>query len=94
MGRFEENLYPELADILNRIKALNASNPDSYFIFSFIGWKNTDDKCEECGEQCSCQDESKTMCGGYGDIDTLRQLSNNLRDIIEDEVDKRGFVSF
>lgn len=94
MEDFEQNLYPELKDILNRIKAFNISNPEAVFIFSFMGWKKTDEKCEECGDNCVCPDEDQTMMGGHGDLDTLRSMSNSLRDCIEDACDKRGFVSF
>jgi hypothetical protein len=88
------NLSPELADILNRIKAFNVTNPDAIFIFGFIGWKESDEECEECGGHCSCVDEDKVMLGGHGDLDTLRQLSNDLRNGIEDNCNKQGFVSF
>jgi hypothetical protein len=92
----EENqeMSPELQDILNRIKAFNITNPDAVFLFGFLGWKDSEEPCEDCGGKCTCLDENKFMLGGHGDIDNLRNLSNNLRDELEDNCDKRGFVNF
>lgn len=89
-----EQLSPELSDIYNRIKAFNITNPEAIFLFGFIGFKESDEPCEDCGSQCSCIDDSKVMLGGHGDLDSLRQLCNDLRDNVEDSSDKRGFVNF
>jgi len=90
----QPNMNPELTDIYNRIKAFNITNPDAIFLFAFIGWKKSDEPCEDCGGNCSCIDENKLMIGGHGDLDTLRNLCNDIRNDIEDNCDKRGFVSF
>jgi hypothetical protein len=39
-------------------------------------------------------DENKFIIGGHGDIHSLRNLINDLRDNVEDNCDRRGFVSF
>ena len=88
-------MYPELQDILNRIQAFNATHPEGRFIYAFIGFKKDEEnKCEECGETCDCIDENKTSFGGFGYLDELRCLCNDLRDNIEDNVDEDGYVNF
>ena len=92
----EQKTSPELEDILNRVKAFHIVNPDANFIFAFLGWKKDEEGevCEDCGDKHYCPDENKTIFSGFGDLDTLRQLNNDLREFIEDSSDKRGFVSF
>lgn len=88
-------MYPELKDIINRIQAFNVTHPEGRFIYAFIGFKKDEEnKCEECGDFCDCIDDNKTTFGAYGFIDEVRNLSNGLRDIIEDECDEEGFVNF
>jgi len=94
MENNEQQIQPELADIYNRIKAFNITNPDAIFIFGFIGFKKSDEPCEDCGGDCSCIDDKKTLLGCHGDLDSVRALLNDLRDNVEDNCDKRGFVSF
>jgi len=96
MENENQTLSPELTDILNRINAFNAVNPDAMFLFAFLGFKKDEEgeKCDDCGEVHSCVDDTKFLFGGHGDLDTLRQMNNDLRDQIEDNSDKRGFVSF
>jgi len=94
MENNEQQLSPELADIINRIRAFNVTNPEAIFVFGFIGFKESDEPCEDCGGNCSCIDDSKVMLGGHGDLDSIRQLCNDLRDNVEDNCDKRGFVNF
>ena len=88
-------MYPELQDILNRIQAFNTTHPEGRFIYAFIGFKkDKENKCEECDDFCDCIDENKTLLGGFGYLDELRCLSNDLRDNIEDNVDEEGYVNF
>ena len=87
-----ENLLPELVDIKNRIMAYNAVHPEGCFLFSFIGYKKSDEVCEDCGELCSCIDEKKSDLGICGDIETIRLMLNELRDIAEDCKDEDGTV--
>jgi hypothetical protein len=89
----EQQLSPELKDIINRINAFNITNPEAVFLFAFVGYKKSDEKCEECGENCDCVDENKFLFGGHGDLQTLRQLNNDLREMMEDSQED-GFVSF
>jgi len=94
----EENknqLNLELQDIINRVKAFNLTNPEAIFCFAFMGYKESEEICEDCGEKCMCEpDENKFIIGGHGDIHSLRNLINDLRDNVEDNCDRRGFVSF
>jgi len=93
----EQGYSPELADIINRVRAYNVTNPDAIFMFAFLGWKIDEEAeiCEDCGTKCSCcPDEKKTIFSAFGDLETLRKLSEDLRSAIEDSSDKRGNVSF
>jgi len=96
MEENKEKMSPELEDIMNRVRAFHTVNPDANFVFAFLGWKKDEevDVCEDCGKKHCCPDETKTVFSGFGDLDTLRQLNNDLRDFIEDSSDKRGCVSF
>ena len=88
-----EKLMPELKDILNRIQAFNVSHPEGRFIYAFLGFKKMSEIVDyEDAEEYI--DENKTMIGGYGYLDELRGLCNDLRDNVEDNVDSEGFVNF
>jgi hypothetical protein len=89
----DKNLQPELQDIINRVRAYNTVHPEGIFVYHFIGWKKCDDNCDDC-EAEDCHDESRSMMGIFGDLEDVRHLINDLRDAAEDNVDKRGFVSF
>lgn len=98
MDQFEmdenKNLQPELQDIINRIMAYNVTHKEGCFVFRFVGYK--DDKetiCEDCGECCETYDENKSLLGLHGDLETVREMLNELRDVAEDCVDEDGFVS-
>jgi hypothetical protein len=89
----EENLSPELKDILEMIRRYSVSHNQGCFMFSFVGFKKDQESiCEECGDFCDCVDDSKSRVGAYGNIETLRIMSNELRDLMEDEIDENGFV--
>ncbi len=90
----DPNLLPELKDIINRIKAFNATHPEGLFLYHFLGFKKSDEICEDCGGHCDGFDPNKSMLGAFGDIDTLRMMSNDLRDLIEDNKDVNDFVNF
>ena len=92
MENKEQNLLPELIDIRNRIMAYNIVHPNGCFVFRFVGYKDSDEKCEECGESCSCYDERKSNFGILGDIETVRDMLNELRAIAEDYKDEDGIV--
>lgn len=90
----EREISPELKDIREMIKRYNVSHKEGCFIFTFVGFeKDMENKCE-CGEQCSKVREDKTLCGVHGDLFTLREMLNHMRDEIEDNIDENGFVNF
>jgi hypothetical protein len=90
----EENLSPELKDILEMIRRYSVSHNQGCFMFSFVGFKKDQESvCEECGDFCDCVDDSKSRIGAYGDIETLRIMCNEMRDMIEDEVDEDGYIN-
>jgi hypothetical protein len=87
-----QQLLPELKDINEMILRYNATHPDGCFLFRFVGYKDTDEVCPDCGEKCMCAyDERKSDLGIYGDIETVRDMINELRDIAEDNQED-GFV--
>lgn len=93
MEEFDNNnLQPELKDILNRIHAYNAVHKEGCFVFRFVGFKDEGNICE-CGEGCLDYDEEKSLIGAYGDLEVLRNMLNELRDLIEDTVDEEDFVN-
>lgn len=91
----DPNLMPELKDLINRINAFNVSHKEGCFLFSFMGFKKQPGTCcDNCQDELDEVDDNKTVMGVYGDLETLRILHNTLRDVIEDQVDEEGFVSF
>lgn len=93
MEQENNNLMPELKDIKNRILAYNAIHPEGCFVFRFVGYKDSDEVCEECGEKCMCElDNNKSEFGIFGDIETVRKMLNELRDMAEDCQDEDGMV--
>lgn len=90
----EQELSPELKDILEMIKRYSVSNPESCFVYNFIGFKKIPDThCDDCGEECDEIDLSKSQIGAFGNLNTIRQLNNMIRDVVEDGVDEYGFVN-
>ncbi len=88
-------LMPELQDILNRVHAFNASHPEGCFVFSFLGFEKDENHiCDECDNYCDKISDKRSMVGALGDIHTVRELLNHLRDIAEEECDEEGVVSF
>lgn len=91
----EIELSCELQDILNRIKAYNITNPRANFVFAFLGLEeDKENLCPDCNENC-CEKikENSTTFGACGDIETIRGLLNELRDIAED-TNEDGIVNF
>jgi len=89
-----DNLMPELQDLINRIKAFNSVHKEGVFIYNFMGFKESEEVCEDCGEHCALEpDDDKSICGAYGDIEDIRYLANMIRDIAEDEKDEDRFVN-
>lgn len=87
------NINLELKTIIECIKRYNIVHPEGMFVYHFVGWKKSEEICEECGDHCSCVDENRSMIGAYGDLETLRMMTNDLRNIIEDSQEE-GFVNF
>jgi len=84
----------ELKDIVEMINRYNIVHKDGCFLFRFIGFKKDPTcKCAECGKDCDEIDDLKSLIGAHGNLEILREMSNELRDIIEDMVDKNGFVN-
>jgi hypothetical protein len=91
----ENNLSPELKDIIENIKRYCASNTNTCFVYGFVGFKkDPEHKCEDCGDECEEIDDSRTQVGAYGDLGSLRNLLNSLRDEVEDNPGRDGFVNF
>ena len=85
----------ELKDIVQSIYRYNALHKQGQFIFRFVGYKkDKEHQCIECGDNCDCYDDSKSLIGAYGNLEDLRAMLNDLRDIIEDIVDENDFVNF
>lgn len=86
---------PELKDIHEMIKRYNAANPDSIFLYSFVGFKkDAFNECPECGEDEDIVRDETTSVGAFGEIHILRDMLNHLRDTIEDDKDDEGYVNF
>ena len=93
MENNEPQLMCELNDIREMISRYNAIHPEGCFVFRFVGFKDSDEICEECGEKCMCDyDEKKSVLGICGDIETVRNMLNELRDVAEDCQDEDGTI--
>lgn len=90
----EENLQPELKDIIDSLhRYLAVRGNKAAFVLSFVGFKDGKEKCIDCGEPVEEIDDSGSGIFAYGDLETLRTMSNETRDMIEDECDEDGFVN-
>ncbi len=91
----ENKTQPELKDITEMISRYIAANKNNvYFVGGFVSLKkDKEHKCEECGEDCEAINEDGTQLYAYGHLEDLRSLLNGLRDMAEDECDKKGFVN-
>lgn len=93
MDDSNKNLQCELKDILEMVHRYNAIHKEGCFIFRFVGFKDDPENICECGECCSQYDENKSLLGAYGELETVREMLNELRDVVEDCVDEDGFIS-
>ncbi len=92
----EDQISPELKDITEMIRRyIEANHKKVCFVASFIAFKVTPGEiCPDCGDECNHEiAEDATNILAYGDIDNLRMILNDLRDIVEDSCDKKGFVN-
>lgn len=91
----EVELSCELKDIMEMICRYNTSHPMGAFVFRFVGFEEDKEHvCEECGENCSMKYSDKhSMFGIHGDIETVRTMLEELRNIAEDEKDEEGWVN-
>jgi hypothetical protein len=91
----ENNLSPELKDIIENIRRYCASNKNEViFVYGFLGFKkDPEHKCVDCGDDCDQISDEKSTLGAYGELDSVRMLLNDLRDMIEGEKDEDGFVN-
>ncbi|MEK6880095.1 MAG: hypothetical protein AABY22_10825 [Nanoarchaeota archaeon] len=88
MENEEQEISCELKDVVEMVYRYNASHPEGCFIFRFVGFEeDKDHTCEECGENCSMKYSDKhSLLGIHGDIETVRNMLNELRDIAEDGI--------
>ena len=90
----ESEYSPELKDIIEMIHRYLAINKDAGFVWSFVAFeKDKDHICVDCGDNCDKINDKASRIGAYGDLPLLRNLVNELRDLVEDEVDENGFVN-
>lgn len=88
------NINPELRDIMEMIANYNTANPRACFVYHFLNFtKDPEHICNDCGENCDIPDLEKSAIGALGDLETLRQMVNDLRDLVEDEVCEDGVVN-
>jgi hypothetical protein len=88
------NKIPELKDIEEMVCRYNGAHKEGIFIFQFLGFKkDPNHQCEDCGDNCDVIDETKSLIGIHGDIESIRTLLNELRDIAEDNIDEEGFIN-
>jgi hypothetical protein len=93
----EEKINPEISDITEMINRYCASHKNQVcFVASFVAFKDVPKgtKCPDCGEDCehTISDEASKVFA-YGDKEVLRELINELRDIVEDEADDEDFIN-
>jgi hypothetical protein len=89
-----KQMSPELKDFMEILHRYIAINKDVGFVWAFVSFeKDGTHKCIDCGEDCDKVKENASRIGAYGDLGLLRDLTNDLRDLIEDEVDEDGFVN-
>jgi hypothetical protein len=91
----EDKISPELKDIIEMIHRYCATNKNNVaFVWSFVCLKkDLEHKCVDCGDDCEVVDDEKSRLSAYGDLSILRTLTEDLRNLIEDEADEDGFVN-
>ena len=84
----------ELKDIVLAIHRYNATHREGLFLYSIVGFKkDPKHKCVDCGDYCDIVDDNKSLLGAYGNLEALRCMCCEMRDMIEDEADEDGFVN-
>ena len=77
------DLQCELSDIMEMIHRFTAVNKNNtVFIGSFVAFDKEGDTIDEANAMVA-----------YGDKEQLRLVLNELRDVVEDEANKDGFVN-
>jgi hypothetical protein len=90
----KKELSPEIKDILEMVKRYNVLHPEANFFYYFLDFeKDLNHKCEDCGDNCSKPSINKSAMGACGDIWTLREMINTLRDCMEENQDEDGIVT-
>jgi 1-aminocyclopropane-1-carboxylate deaminase/D-cysteine desulfhydrase-like pyridoxal-dependent ACC family enzyme len=90
-----EEINLELKDIIEMIRRYVATHKDVAFLWSFVAFKkDPEHKCVDCGDNCDIIDEKSSRLGAFGYLPILREMSNEIRDEIENECDENGFVNF
>lgn len=90
----DEDIQCELKDLINTIHRFCAVNKNKVmFLGGFVAFKDSDEYCEDCGEPIEEMREDGTEFYAYGYLEDLRDLSNFMRDMIEDSADEDGFIN-
>lgn len=83
--RFQKQ--PELEDLLLAIKRYLVVNKDASIVYSFVTpVEGNEGDIVEVNEQ-------KSTVGAFGHIEELRQSSEILRTMVEEEIDEEGYVN-
>ena len=88
----DDKIQYELKDIIEMLKRYEVVNDHRVaFICNFVAFKNP----EKVGynEEEDIINEEGSRVFAYGTLEELRILTNETRDIIEDEADEDGFVN-
>jgi hypothetical protein len=88
----EDLLMPELKDVIEMTHRFNASHPEGIFMFAFVGFKKEKDLDDTYW--IDDIDDNKTVFSGYGNLEKMRIISNDLRSLIEDNVNENNLVNF
>ena len=88
-----DKTQPEINGIIESIHRYIAVNNGACFVGSFVAFECRCKDCSKSGEEEVDVKDDASRVFAFGDIETLRIELNELRDLIEDEVDEEGFVS-
>ena len=87
-----EEKYPELQDIKQAIRKYAALNPECTIVFGTVSLKDSEETCEDCGGNCEEINEVRSGLGAIGQLENLRFMLYELRNLIEDNIDEEGYV--
>lgn len=79
----------DLTEMIHRFAAANGQNV--CFVGSFMAFKPVCDECLEKGADPVKDEASRVFA--FGDLEALRAMINELRDMIEDTADEDNWVS-